>query len=113
MNIEKIGIVGAGQMGRGIAQVAAFTGFEVILYDVNKDGLDFGHDFIKKQLARGIEKGKWDDAKVSQTLANLTASTIITDLKDCDLIIEAATENKAIKFQIFKEHVIRSTDKLM
>ncbi len=103
MNIEKIGIVGAGQMGRGIAQVAAFTGFEVILYDVNKDGLDFGHDFIKKQLARGIEKGKWDDAKVSQTLANLTASTIISDLKDCDLIIEAATENKAIKFQIFKE----------
>ena len=103
MNIEKIGIVGAGQMGRGIAQVAAFTGFEVILYDVNKDGLDFGHDFIKKQLARGIEKGKWEDAKVSQTLANLTASTIISDLKDCDLIIEAATENKAIKFQIFKE----------
>jgi 3-hydroxybutyryl-CoA dehydrogenase len=64
-NIQVIGIVGAGQMGRGIAQVAAQTGFDVILFDAYKNSLDFGHNFIKTQLDKGVEKSKWsaDDAK--------------------------------------------------
>jgi 3-hydroxybutyryl-CoA dehydrogenase len=102
MEIKKIGIVGAGQMGRGIAQVAAFTGYEVKLFDVSKESLEFGHNFIKKQLSRGLEKGKWDSAKVDSTLKNITAIIEMDKLSDCDLIIEAATENKAIKFEIFK-----------
>lgn len=64
MQIKKIGVVGAGQMGRGIAQVAAFTGYEVILFDVSDKSLDFGMSFIQKQLARGVEKEKWDQKKL-------------------------------------------------
>ena len=61
MEIKKIGVIGAGQMGRGIAQVGAFSGHEVLLYDVSKESLDHGFGFIKKQLSRGLEKGKWDN----------------------------------------------------
>ena len=102
VQIKKIGVVGAGQMGRGIAQVAAFTGFEVQMYDVGEEFLVKGHDFIVKQLNKGIEKSKWDQAKVDETLSRLNKTLNIKDLADCDLIIEAATENKKVKFQIFK-----------
>ncbi len=103
MEIKKIGIVGAGQMGRGIAQVAAFTGFEVQLFDVSKESLEFGHNFIKKQLARGVEKSKWDQDRADKTLNAIEAIVEMEKLADCDLIIEAATENKKIKFEIFKK----------
>ncbi|MFT6632800.1 MAG: 3-hydroxybutyryl-CoA dehydrogenase [Bacteriovoracaceae bacterium] len=102
MEIKKIGIIGAGQMGRGIAQVAAFTGYEVLLFDVSKESLEFGLNFIKKQLSRGVEKGKWDQGKADSTLSNLSAVIEMDKLSDCDLIVEAATENKKIKFEIFK-----------
>ncbi len=101
-NIEKIGVVGAGQMGRGIAQVAAFSGYEVYLFDVNQEALDFGLDFIKKQLDRGVSKEKWDQKTADDTLARISGVTDIEGLKDVDLAIEAATENKDIKFKIFK-----------
>jgi len=94
--IKKIGIVGAGQMGRGIAQVAAMSGYIVILYDVNEEGLSFGIEFIQKQLARGVEKEKWNQSDADAGFSALTASTDIEDLADCDLLIEAATENKKI-----------------
>ncbi len=102
MEINKIGIVGAGQMGRGIAQVAAMTGYQVQLFDVSKESLEFGHNFIKKQLNRGVEKGKWDQSLVENTLNLLSPVLELEKLSDCDLIIEAATENKPIKFEIFK-----------
>lgn len=100
--INKIGVVGAGQMGRGIAQVAAFSGFDVYLFDVNEEALNFGLDFIKKQLDRGVQKEKWDQARADDTLSKITGITKIEDMQDVDLAIEAATENKDIKFQIFK-----------
>ena len=102
MEIKKIGVIGAGQMGRGIAQVAAFTGYEVKLFDVSKESLEFGHNFIKKQLDRGVEKGKWDQAKADDAHSKIMAIVDMEKLSDCDLIIEAATENKPIKFEIFK-----------
>jgi 3-hydroxybutyryl-CoA dehydrogenase len=102
-DINRIGVVGAGQMGRGIAQVAAFTGFEVFLFDVNQEALDFGLDFIKKQLDRGVQKEKWDQKSADETLARITGVTNIKDMSDVDLAIEAATENKEIKFKIFKD----------
>ncbi len=102
VQIKKIGVIGAGQMGRGIAQVAAFTGFDVQLYDIGQDLLDKGHDFILKQLNKGVEKGKWEQSKVDETMAKLQKTLDINELSQCDLIIEAATENKKIKFQIFK-----------
>lgn len=102
-NIKKIGVVGAGQMGRGIAQVGAMTGFEVIMYDVSSEGLKKGHEFIATQLQKGMEKGKWDQAFVQNTMKNLATTADMSALKDCDLLIEAATENKAIKFDIFRK----------
>lgn len=101
--IRAIGIVGAGQMGRGIAQVAAQSGFEVFLYDVSQDSLDFGLDFIKKQLERGVAKEKWSQEQSEQALAALKVSSDLVDLSACDLIIEAATENKKIKAEIFQD----------
>jgi len=68
LTIKKIGVIGAGQMGRGIAQVGAMTGFEVIMYDVSAEGLKKGHEFIATQLQKGQEKGKWDQTFVQNTL---------------------------------------------
>lgn len=102
MKIETIGIVGAGQMGRGIAQVAIQSGYSVDLFDVSKESLEFGNNFIKKQLVRGIEKNKWDQAHVDSVLGYLNPVIELGKLSKCDLIIEAATENKKIKFEIFK-----------
>jgi 3-hydroxybutyryl-CoA dehydrogenase len=101
--ISTIGIVGAGQMGRGIAQVAAMSGFEVMMFDVAPEGLKKGFDFIHAQLAKGKEKGKWDQTFVDETIKKITTVTEMTKLSTCDLLIEAATENKTIKFDIFKK----------
>lgn len=101
--IKSIGIVGAGQMGRGIAQVAAQTGYNVFLYDLNQESLDFGHNFIKKQLDRGVSKEKWTQQDADAAWAKMTATLKLEDLSTADLIVEAATENKQIKFEIFKK----------
>ncbi|ATH08846.1 3-hydroxybutyryl-CoA dehydrogenase [Halobacteriovorax marinus] len=101
--IKTIGVVGAGQMGRGIAQVAAMSNYNVNVFDISEEGLQFGLNFIEKQLKRGVEKGKWDDSFVSEVQGRLRGVTDMSELKDCDLIIEAATENKKIKFEIFKQ----------
>ncbi len=103
MAIRDIGIVGAGQMGRGIAQVAAQSGFQATIYDLSADSLKFAQEFILKHLTRGVEKGKWSDDDKKKALDNLTYVSDINSLSKCDLIIEAATENKKIKFEIFKQ----------
>jgi 3-hydroxybutyryl-CoA dehydrogenase len=100
---HKIAVVGAGQMGRGIAQVAAMSGYSTQLFDISKESLDFAMSFITKQMDKGVAKGKWDEAKKSLTLSNLSLVSKMEELSDCDLIIEAATENKEIKFNIFKQ----------
>lgn len=102
-NIQSIGIVGAGQMGRGIAQVAAMSGYDVKIYDVSSEGLKKGVDFIQAQLNKGLEKAKWDQVFVDTTMKKISAVSDLASFKDCDLLIEAATENKAIKFDIFKK----------
>lgn len=103
LTIKTLGVIGAGQMGRGIAQVAAQSGFEVLLYDISPEGLQKGLSFIEGQLARGVEKGKWSEDDKTQALKRLRTCGDLSALKDCDLLVEAATENKAIKFQIFKQ----------
>lgn len=103
IDIKKIGVVGAGQMGRGIAQVAAMSGYQVCLYDVDADGLQVAINFIQQQMGRGVEKEKWDQLYVDQTMGLLFSTTELAALSDCDLLIEAATENKKIKFEIFKQ----------
>ncbi len=101
--IQSLGVVGAGQMGRGIAQVAAMSDYKVQLFDISKDSLDFAMSFIEKQLNRGVEKGKWDQDFVKKTMGNLNPVTDMSALGQADLLIEAATENKEIKFKIFQQ----------
>ena len=103
MKITNVGIVGAGQMGRGIAQVAAMSGYSVSLFDVSEDGLNAGLAFIQKQLDRGVSKEKYSQEVADKTISAISISTDIASLTDCDLVIEAATENKNIKFDIFKQ----------
>lgn len=102
-NIQLVGIVGAGQMGRGIAQVAAQAGYQVVLFDAFKNSLDFGHNFIKGQLDKGAEKGKWTAAEAATAFGKIKATLEMGDLKNCDLVIEAATEKVDLKFEIFKK----------
>jgi len=100
--VQRIGVVGAGQMGRGIAQSLAMSGFDVILNDVNELALDKGVSFINAQMEKGADKGKWDKNFVEKTMEKINQTTDMSGLSDCDVIIEAATENKNIKFDIFK-----------
>lgn len=100
--IKKIGIVGSGQMGRGIAQVAAMSGYKVVLNDISSDSLEFGYEFIKKQLEKSVAKGRFSQEVADLAISKVEKSTELNSLSDCDLIIEAATENKNIKFEIFK-----------
>lgn len=101
--VKCLGVVGAGQMGRGIAQVGIQKGYQVCLYDVAPEGLQAGADFIKKQLLRGVEKNKWDQAHADGSFSKLKLVSNIGDLSCCDFVVEAATENKDIKFKIFKQ----------
>ncbi len=101
--VKKVGVIGAGQMGKGIAQVAAFSGYEVILFDAFPEALNKAIPFIDKLLTKGVEKGKFDQAKADEALKNLSLTETMEGLADCDIVIEAATENKEIKFKIFKE----------
>lgn len=101
MEIKKIGIVGAGQMGNGIAHVAAQTGLQVVLLDVKQEFLDAAVATITKNLDRQVKKEKISEADKKATLANITTSVEYADFKDCQLVVEAATENEAIKEKIF------------
>lgn len=102
-NIKKVAVVGAGQMGRGIAQVAAMSGFSVQVFDISTESLDFAKSFITKQLEKGVSKGKWEQGFVENTMGNLSFISEMKEIKDADIAIEAATENKSIKFEIFKQ----------
>ncbi|RKH05232.1 3-hydroxybutyryl-CoA dehydrogenase [Corallococcus sp. CA053C] len=103
MATEHIVVVGAGQMGAGIAQVALQAGLRVSLVDVNKDGLAKGADRIKAGLKKLVEKGKLDAAKQQAAEANLATFTSARDAKDVDVAIEAVTENEELKRRIFLE----------
>lgn len=103
MDIKRIAIIGSGQMGRGIAQVSAQAGFTTYLYDVSEDSLKFAIDFIRNQLVKGVEKKKWTQIEVDKTLAMLFSVRKLEEIKNADLVIEAATENKEIKFKIFRD----------
>jgi 3-hydroxybutyryl-CoA dehydrogenase len=100
--VQRIGVVGAGQMGQGIAQVAAQAGLDVLIVDAAPDFAQAGLAKIKKQLDRLVEKAKLDAAARDQTLARLRAGEALRDLVPCDVVIEAAPEREELKLQIFK-----------
>lgn len=103
MKIAKVGVLGAGQMGNGIAQVFAVAGFNITMRDLSSEALDKGLNTIKKSLGKLLEKAKLSPEQHNQALANIKTTTALTDLQDCDLIIEAVTENPDLKIKVFQE----------
>ncbi|MES2801294.1 MAG: 3-hydroxybutyryl-CoA dehydrogenase [Bdellovibrionota bacterium] len=102
-NIGKIGVVGAGQMGNGITQVAASHGYEVVMFDVSNAALDKGLTTVAGSCDRLIKKGTMTEDAKKSLLAKVKATTQLADLKDCDFVVEAATENIDLKLKIFKD----------
>ncbi|WNS75311.1 3-hydroxybutyryl-CoA dehydrogenase [Bacillus sp. DTU_2020_1000418_1_SI_GHA_SEK_038] len=103
MNVQKIMVIGAGQMGSGIAQVCAQAGYSVFLNDLKQEFVDRGLGVIKKNLSRQVEKERMTAEQMEEILNNLTPSTDLQDAKAVDLIIEAAVENMEIKTKIFSQ----------
>jgi len=101
--IEKVGVLGAGLMGHGIAQVAAQAGYEVVLREVDEATLAKGVGKIEKQLARAVEKGKSSQEDADAVRGRIHGTTAYGDLADCDLVIEAITENLPLKLEMWRE----------
>ncbi len=101
MAIKKVGVIGAGLMGSGIAQVAAAAGYETVVREVSQEFLDKGLSRIDGFLSKSVEKGKLTSEQKEATLKNLSGTIQLEDLKDCDLIIEAITEDIKLKRETF------------
>ena len=117
MEVNKMMVIGAGQMGSGIAQVAAMAGVQVVLNDIKDEFVNRGLGIIEKNLSRDVSKGRIDESKKESILKLITPSTSLQDAVDVDLVVEAAIENMEIKGKIFKdldsicpEHAILSTN---
>jgi len=103
MAVEKIGVIGAGQMGTGIAHVLSLAGYDVVLDDINKDALSKAIGMIEKNMQRQAAKGAVAEDQIKPALARIRTTQSIDDLRDRDLVIEAATEDEAIKKKIFQD----------
>lgn len=103
MAIETFGVIGAGQMGNGIAQVAAMSGLNVIMNDIKEEFVERGLATITKILSRNVDKGKMTDDEKNAVLGRIKTSVSLKDMASADFVIEAAVENEALKFQIFKD----------
>ncbi len=101
MEIKTIGVIGAGQMGGGIAQVAAASGFAVIMNDVAQEFVDRGLEAIESSLARLVKKGKIHQEDMDATLGRITPSTSLEDMAPAELVVEAAPESAELKLDIF------------
>jgi 3-hydroxybutyryl-CoA dehydrogenase len=101
-NSYTVSVVGAGQMGRGICQSFAMSGFRVQMMDVSSEALKRGKEFIENQLLKGEKKEKWDGNFVKTTLSNISLVEDVEGLSNSNIVIEAATENKELKAKIFK-----------
>src|SRR3569832_184067 len=103
MNIQSIGVIGAGQMGNGIAHVCALSGYDVRLVDVDQEHLDKGIAAIDSNLDKQISRGRVKPDEKAFALKHFHGALDYKALGDCDLVIEAATENEAVKRDIFKK----------
>ena len=102
MEIKTIGVVGAGQMGSGIAQVAAAAGYSVVMNDIKDAFLERGFGAVEGSLARIVKKGKLTEEDQKAILGRIEGTTSIEDLSKADFVVEAATENENLKLQIFQ-----------
>jgi len=103
MDIQSIGIVGAGQMGNGIAHVMALAGYDVLVTDVSADALQQAMETIQGNMARQVGRGKVSEADANAAMARIKTTQTLTDLGQSDLIIEAATERETVKQAIFED----------
>lgn len=102
MEVKTFGVIGAGQMGNGIAQVAATSGLSVIMNDIKPEFVARGLATITKNLQRSVDKGKLSAEAKDQILARIKTSTDLKDMAAADFVVEAASENEVIKFKIFE-----------
>ncbi|MFA1822432.1 3-hydroxybutyryl-CoA dehydrogenase [Virgibacillus oceani] len=117
MEINKVMVIGAGQMGAGIAQVCAQSGYDVMLHDMNEDALEKGMKNIEKLLSRNVDKERMTESEKTDSLNRLTVSADIKDVNECDIVIEAIVENMDVKTKVFSkldahapEHAILATN---
>jgi len=103
MDIKTIGVVGAGQMGNGIVQVASHSGFRVVMSDIADSFIQKGLSTISKNLDRMVEKGKISSQKKDEIIGRIKGTVQMGDMADVDFAVEAATENESLKLNIFKE----------
>ena len=103
MAINVLGVVGAGQMGSGIAQVAAACGLSVVMNDIKDEFVERGYETIEKSLGYQVKKEKITEDEKKATLVRIEASTSLEDMIRADYVVEAATENEALKLQIFED----------
>ncbi len=101
--IETIGIIGAGQMGGGIAHVSALAGYKVLLYDVSTDRIEKGIATVSGNMARQVGAGKLDEKSRNEAMARISSAPAMADLAGADLVIEAATEDETIKRKIYTQ----------
>ncbi|MEM6666400.1 MAG: 3-hydroxybutyryl-CoA dehydrogenase [Pseudomonadota bacterium] len=105
MKFEKIGVIGAGQMGNGIAHVCALAGYDVLLNDLNRDQIESGLATINGHLLRQVSNGRLTDSERETTLARIKPADSYGDLASADIVIEAVTENESIKREVFSKLV--------
>src|SRR5690349_5402375 len=103
MTIERVGVIGAGTMGNGIAQACAAVGIETVMVDVSQAAVDRGLSTVGGSLDRLVKKEKLTAADKAAIVARIKGSTSYDDLKSCDLLIEAATENLELKLRILRQ----------
>ena len=101
--VKTVGVIGAGQMGSGIAHVIALAGYDVLLNDLSKDAVERAMDHIRDNMNRQVRKGLIKEGEIEPALKRIKFAAKLDDLKACDLVIEAATEEETIKHKIFKE----------
>lgn len=103
MNIQKIGVIGCGLMGSGIAEQAARSGFTVVVREISEEVLAAGQKRLLGSMQKGVQRNKLSQTEYDEATGRLSFTTSIADLAECDMVIEAATENMAIKKKIFAE----------
>src|SRR5579884_1086162 len=103
MEINRVGVLGAGLMGHGIAQVSAQAGYDVVLREVDQEHLERGVGRIEKQLARSVERGKLEQGVADEIRGRISPTLDYGDFGDCDLVIEAITEDLGLKLEMWAE----------
>ncbi|PWK60130.1 3-hydroxybutyryl-CoA dehydrogenase [Roseicyclus mahoneyensis] len=103
MEISSIGVVGAGQMGNGIAHVCALAGYDVVMTDISADALSNAVSLIERNIARQVGRGKVTEAEMAGAMARIRTTTTLAEVGQSDLIIEAATERETVKQAIFED----------